>query len=255
MTDYAPRAFEYWATSYRRVWRGSVVTSIVSPLLFLSAMGIGLGRIVNKGPHPLGIPYLHFIAPGLLCAVCMQIATFESSYPIMGAIKWTRQFHAMLSTPLRIRDVVLGHQLYVAARIAVVSAIYLGMIAAFGAIHSYEAIAAWPVAVLLGLSFSAPIVALAAWLERDEGFNALFRFGVTPMFLFGGTFFPITRLPHGFREIAYATPLWHAVDLTRHLTLGTATFWFSLMHVAYLALWVVAGLLLAQRTFTKRLVT
>jgi len=253
--DYAPRAFEYWATSYRRVWRGSIVTSVVSPILYLSAMGIGLGRVVNHGAHPLGLPYLDFVAPGLLAAVCMQVATFESAYPVMGAIRWTRQFHAMLATPLRIRDVVLGHQLYVASRVAVVSAIYLVVITAFGAVHSWEAIAAWPAAVLMALAFSAPVCAFAAWLQRDEGFNALFRFGVTPMFLFGGTFFPITRLPHGFREIAYATPLWHAVDLMRHLTLGTATFWFSLMHVAYLALWAAAGLLLAQRTFTRRLVT
>jgi lipooligosaccharide transport system permease protein len=99
------------------------------------------------------------------------------------------------------------------------------------------------------------VCAFAAWLERDEGFNALFRFGVMPMFLFGGTFFPVTQLPHGFREIAYATPLWNAVDLMRHLTLGTATLGLSLVHVAYLALWACVGLLLAQRTFTKRLVT
>jgi lipooligosaccharide transport system permease protein len=253
--DVALRAYEYWVTSYRRVWRGSVVTSVVSPVLYLGAMGIGLGKVVNHGAHPLGVPYLDFVAPGLLAAVCMQVATFESSYPVMGAIRWTRQFFAMLATPLRIRDVVLGHQLYVASRIAVVSAIYLGVIAAFGAVHSPMALAAWPAAILLGLAFSAPTVAFAAWLERDEGFNALFRFGVMPMFLFGGTFFPITRLPHGFREIAYATPLWNAVDLMRHLTLGTATLWPSLAHVAYLSLWVYAGLLLAQRTFTRRLVT
>jgi lipooligosaccharide transport system permease protein len=253
--DVALRAYEYWVTSYRRVWRGSVVTSVVSPVLYLGAMGIGLGKVVNHGAHPLGVPYLDFVAPGLLAAVCMQVATFESSYPVMGAIRWTRQFFAMLATPLRIRDVVLGHQLYVASRIAVVSAIYLGVIAAFGAVHSPMALAAWPAAILLGLAFSAPTVAFAAWLERDEGFNALFRFGVMPMFLFGGTFFPITRLPHGFREIAYATPLWNAVDLMRHLTLGTATLWPSLAHIAYLSLWVCAGLLLAQRTFTRRLVT
>lgn len=253
--DVALRAYEYWVASYRRVWRGSVATSLVSPVLYLGAMGIGLGKVVNRGAHPLGVPYLDFVAPGLLAAVCMQVATFESSYPVMGAIRWTRQFHAMLATPLRIRDVVLGHQLYVASRIAVVSAIYLGVIAGFGAVHSAMALAAWPAAVLLGVAFSAPVVAFAAWLERDEGFNALFRFGVMPMFLFGGTFFPITRLPHGFREIAYATPLWNAVDLMRHLTLGTATLWPSLAHAAYLALWACAGLLLAQRTFTRRLVT
>lgn len=253
--DYSPRAYEYWVTSYRRVWRGSIVTSLVSPVLYLTAMGVGLGKIVNHGAHPLSVPYLDYVAPGLLAAVCMQIGAFESAYPIMGAIRWTRQFHAQLATPLRIRDVVLGHQLYVASRIAVVSAIYLAVIAAFGTIHSFYALAAWPVAVLLGAAFSAPVCAFAGWLERDEGFNALFRFGIIPMFLFGGAFFPVTQLPHGFREIAYATPLWNAVDLIRHLTLGNPSLWLSLVHVAYLALWAAVGLWLAQRTFTRRLVT
>ncbi len=75
------------------------------------------------------------------------------------------------------------------------------------------------------------------------------------MFLFSGTFFPVSRLPHGFREVAYATPLWHGVDLMRHLTLGTAAVWPSLGHVVYLSAWVVAGTLLAQRTHRRRLVT
>ena len=155
----------------------------------------------------------------------MQIGTFESSYPVMAAIRWTRQFHAMLSTPLRVRDLIVGHQLYIACRLAVVGAIYLAILAAFGALHSPLAILALPVVVLIGLAHSAPVTAFSAWLERDEGFNALFRFGVMPMFLFSGTFFPVTRLPHPFREVAYATPLWNGVDLTRHLTLGTATLW------------------------------
>ena len=108
---------------------------------------------------------------------------------------------------------------------------------------------------MLGLAFSAPVAALAAWLERDEGFNALFRFGIMPLFLFSGTFFPISRLPEGVRVLAYVTPLWHGVDLLRHLTLGTPSLWPSLGHVAYLALWASVGLFLARRTFTRRLVT
>ncbi len=252
---YALRAYEYWLTSYRRVWRGSVVTSLVNPVLYLSALGIGLGKLVNRGGSGLGVPYLDFVAPGMLAAVCMQIGSFESAYPVMAAIRWTRQFHAMLATPLRIRDLVVGHQLYVATRIAGVSAVYLAVLAGFGAIHSPLALLAWPAAILLGLSFSAPVSAFAAWLERDEGFNALFRFGVTPMFLFSGTFFPVSRLPHGFREVAYATPLWHGVDLMRHLTLGTARVWPSLGHAAYLAAWAGVGILLAQRTYRRRLVT
>jgi len=222
-------------------------------VLYLSALGVGLGTLVNKG-NKLGVPYLDYVAPGILAATAMQIGTFESSYPVMAAIRWTRQFHAMLSTPLRVRDLILGHQLYIACRLTMVGAIYLAILAAFGALHSPLALVALPVVVLIGLAHSAPVTAFSAWLERDEGFNALFRFGVMPMFLFSGTFFPVTRLPHPFREVAYATPLWNGVDLTRHLTLGTATLWRSLAHVAYLLLWIAAGQVLARRTFQKRLV-
>src|SRR2546425_9273970 len=144
--DFALRSFEYWAYSYRRVWRGSLVTSIVGPVLYLSALGVGLGTLVNRGTT-LDVPYLDYVAPGILAATAMQLATFESSYPVMAAIRWTRQYVAMLATPLRTRDLLVGHQLYVAARLAVVSAIYLAILAAFGAIHSPYAILAWPVAI------------------------------------------------------------------------------------------------------------
>ncbi len=252
--DYALRAYEYWVMSYRRTWRGSIVSSVLNPVLYLSALGVGLGKLVNRGGNGLGVPYIDFVAPGMLAAVCMQVASFESSYPVMAGIRWTRSFHAMLATPLRVRDCMLGHQLYVASRVGVVAAIYLAVLAGFGAIKSPFALAAWPSAVLLGLAFSAPVAAFAAWLERDEGFNALFRFGIMPLFLFSGTFFPISRLPEGVRVLAYVTPLWHGVDLMRHLTLGTPSLWPSLGHVAYLALWACVGLFLARRTFTRRLV-
>jgi lipooligosaccharide transport system permease protein len=251
---YALRSFEYWMYSYRRVWRGSVVTSIVGPVLYLTALGVGLGKLVNRGAG-VGVPYLDYVAPGILAATAMQLATFESAYPVMAAIRWTRQYFAMLATPLRTRDVLFGHQLYVAVRLAVVAAIYLVILAAFGALESPYAILAWPAAILVGLAHSAPVSAFSAWLERDEGMNALFRFVIMPLFLFSGTFFPVTRLPHGAREIAYATPLWNGVDLMRHLTLGTASLWPSLAHVAYLGLWIAVGLVIASRSYARKLVT
>ncbi len=250
---YALRSYEYWMRSYRRVWRGSIVGTVLNPVLYLSALGVGLGKLVNKGPG-LGVPYLDYVAPGVLASTAMLMAAFESSYPVMASIRWTRQFHAQLATPLRIRDVIVGHQLYVMTRVATAATIYLFVLLGFGALHSAWAVLAWPSEILLGLSFSMPITAMAAWLERDEGFNALFRFGVTPMFLFSGTFFPVTRLPQGIREIAYATPTWHGVDLMRHLTLGNPHLWPSLGHAAYLAAWAIGGFLAAQRTFTKKLV-
>jgi lipooligosaccharide transport system permease protein len=240
--------------SYRRVWRGSVVTSIVGPVLYLTALGVGLGKLVNRGAG-VGVPYLDYVAPGILAATAMQLATFESAYPVMAAIRWTRQYFAMLATPLRTRDVLFGHQLYVAVRLGVVAAIYLVILAAFGALESPYAILAWPAAILVGLAHSAPVSAFSAWLERDEGMNALFRFVIMPLFLFSGTFFPVTRLPHVAREIAYATPLWNGVDLMRHLTLGTASLWPSLGHVAYLVVWIAAGLVIAARSYARKLVT
>jgi lipooligosaccharide transport system permease protein len=251
---YSLRAYEYWLAVYRRVWRGTIFTSVLNPVLYLSALGIGLGRLVNSGANPLGVPYLDFVAPGLLAAVGMQIATIESSFPVRGAIRWNRQYHAMLATPLRVRDLVTGHLLYVATRVAIASAVYLAVIAGFGAVRSPLAVLAWPVVVLVGLAFAAPVSALSAWAE-NEIFNPLFRFAITPMFLFSATFFPVTRLPRGLRELAYVTPLWHGVDLVRHLTLGTATLGLSLLHVAYLALWFLAGVALARRAYAGRLVT
>jgi lipooligosaccharide transport system permease protein len=106
----ALRSYEYWLTVYRRVWRGTVMTSVLNPVLYLAAMGIGLGTIVRK--QQLGLPYLDFVAPGLLAAVAMQVASVESSFPVRGAIRWNRQYFAMLATPLRVRDLVTGHLLY-----------------------------------------------------------------------------------------------------------------------------------------------
>jgi lipooligosaccharide transport system permease protein len=250
----ALRSYEHWVTSYRRVWRGSVVSSVLNPVLYLTALGVGLGKLVNHGAHPLGVSYVAYVAPGMLAAAGMQIASFESTYPVMAGIRWTRVYHAMLATPLRIRDIVFGHQLYVASRVATSSGVYLIALAAFGALRSWWAILAWPVTILVGLAFSAPIAAFAARAPKDSWFAALFRFGIVPLFLFSGTFFPITRLPQGLRELAYVTPLWHGVDLARHLTLGTVTWGMALVHVAYLAALAGIGLVLAQRSYTKRLV-
>ncbi len=251
---YSLRAYEYWLTVYRRVWRGTIMSSVLNPVLYLTAIGIGLGKLVNRGAHPLGIPYLDFVAPGMLAAVSMQVAAIESSFPVRGAIKWNRQYFAMLATPLRVGDIVAGHLLYVATRVAVATAIYLAAISAFGAVHSAWALLVVPLSVLIGLAFAAPVSALSAWADT-EIFNPLFRFAIMPMFLFSGTFFPVTRLPRGLREVAYATPLWNGVDEFRHLTLGSPTLGRTAAHVAYLLLWVVVGVVAARRAYAKALVT
>lgn len=250
---HALRAYEYWLRTYRSTWRGTVASSILNPVLYLTALGVGLGSVVNKGAHPLGIPYLWFVAPGLLAAVGMQVSAIEASWPVHAAIRWTRQYFAMLATPLRVDDLIYGHLLYVATRAALTGGIYLVVIAAFGAVQSFWAILAWPSVVLIGLAFAAPIAALSAYAQR-EPFNPLFRFGITPMFLFSGTFFPVTQLPPVLRALAYVTPLWHGVELVRHFTLGDPTWAEAIGHTAYLSLWLVVGIWLARIAHVKRLV-
>jgi lipooligosaccharide transport system permease protein len=252
---HAGRAYEFWLMTYRRSWRATIVSSFLNPVLYITALGVGLGTLVNRGGSGLGVPYAQYVAPGMLAVVAMQIGTFESAWPVMAAIRWTRVYHAMVATPLRIRDVILGQQMYVATRVGLAAAIYLAVLATFGTVRSPYAVLAWPVAILLGVSFSAPVCAFTGWIERDEGYNALFRFGITPLFLFSGTFFPIERLPEAVRWIAYVTPLWHGVDLMRHLTLGTPELWPSVMHIAVMLAWFLTGLWLAHRTIAPRLVS
>jgi lipooligosaccharide transport system permease protein len=123
----------------------------------------------------------------------------------------------------------------------------------FGAAGGPQAILAIPAAMLTGLAFATPIIAYSASQKDPSGFNSLFRFGVIPLFLFSGTFFPVSQLPGLLQPVAYATPLWHGVDLCRTLALGTATPGGVLIHVAYLVGVTGLGLLLASFAMRRRL--
>jgi lipooligosaccharide transport system permease protein len=225
------------------------------PVLYLAAMGIGLGTLVDRHSHLVdGVSYLDFIGPGLLAATAMQIGANESTYPVMAAIKWVRTYFAMLASPLRVVDVLRGHLAWIALRLALVSAIYLAVLAGFGVIRSPLALLALPAAVATGMAFSAPIAAFAATQDKDVGFTSLYRFGIIPLFLFSGTFFPVGELPVWLRPVAYATPLYHGVALCRGLVLGNAPLVGSLGDALYLVGLAAIGYVAARSTFTKRLV-
>jgi lipooligosaccharide transport system permease protein len=250
------RAFGYWLASYRRVWRGSVFEGFVQPLFFLAAMGFGLGVLVDSGPTG-GIDrvsYVQFIAPAILAAQAMNTAVGESTYAVLGAIKWQRQYHAMLAAPLTVPDVVLGHLVFVLMRVTITSAAFLVVAWLLGAIDSAWSPLAVPVAVLCGMAYATPVFAFSAHQDEASGFALLFRFGIMPMFLFSGTFFPVDQLPVVIQPIAWATPLWHGVELCRALALGGATVTDAVVNVSYLLLWVVGGYVFALRSFRRRLV-
>jgi len=252
----ALRPLEFFFAQYRRVWRGTVISSVVTPVVYLLALGVGLGKFVRQDLVYNGesFDYLDVVAPALIAATAMQVASFEASWPVLSAIKWSRQYHAMLAAPLRVKDLLVGHQAFIALRILSTVTVYLAVIAAFGAVKSPLAILAIPAAGLVGVAFAAPIAAWGAYTESDASFVAIFRFLILPMFLFSGTFFPVSQLPAPFEAVAYATPLWHGVDLCRQLTLGEVVVPSAIAHVVFLAAWIVASLTLAVISYRRKLV-
>jgi lipooligosaccharide transport system permease protein len=252
----AVRAFQSWLVNYRRTWRGSIYSSVLMPVLYLGAMGLGLGTLVDqRGTAGLGgVSYLVFLAPGLMAATAMQTAVGESLYPVYSAVKWQRTYQAAAATPLRPGDIFRGHLLFTTMRLVMNMLIFLVIMAAFGAVRSAWVVAAVPVAVLTGLAFAAPLDAFAVTRKNnDQAFNIIFRFGMIPLFLFSGTFFPVTQLPGWIRPLAYVTPLWHGVALCRALSLGSADLVGSLGHLAYLTAVAILGLIAGERAYRRRL--
>ncbi|MGE5286825.1 MAG: ABC transporter permease, partial [Micromonosporaceae bacterium] len=228
---------------------------LANPLLYLASMGAGLGSLVNQHASAQlgGVSYLEYIAPGLLAATGMQIALGASTYPVLGGVKWQKTYFAAVNTPVRPADIFHGFLMFVAARLTIAATAFLAVMAVFGVITSPLAVAALPVAVLTGLAFSSPVAAWAVTRNGDVGFSVLFRLGMIPMFLFSGTFFPLSQLPAWLRPLAYVTPLWHGVAACRALTLGVVSAPGMLAHVGYLAALAAAGVLAGQRTHERRL--
>ncbi len=251
------RVLESEARAYRRTWRGSVISTFLNPVLFLLAMGVGLGELVDEGTGvaSLDLPYLTFLAPGLLAATAMQTGAGDASYPVMAGIKWRKTYHATLSTPVGVPQLVTGHLGWVGVRLTFVTVVYAAVMTLFGATTIFEGLLAVPPAVLTGLAFAAPVTAYTARLKDATGLAALFRFGIVPLFLFSGTFFPVDQLPDAIEPLAYLTPLWHGVELCRGLALGLDLTVHPAISVAYLAAWLAAGAWLATRLLTRKLIT
>ena len=222
------RQFLYWYTFFYRTWRGTVLSAILGPVMYLTAMGVGIGTLITHG-LPGGVNYLSFIAPGVLAATAMQNGIFEGSFTVLGSVKWAGNYWAAVNTPQR-RRIMFGTAMQGLARTAGMSALLLR----HGRLR-HDALALGdprsPVALLTGAVFLFPMMAYSITLENDQPLMVVFRFVMTPLFLFSGTFFPWQQLPAWMHPIAFATPLWHGVELCRELTLGTVTASTAAIHL------------------------
>lgn len=245
--------------AYRRTWRGTVITAFINPVFFLAAMGAGLGTLVDDGTGAgLSISYLAFVASGLIAATAMQNGAGDGSFPVMAGIIWRKNFHGTITTPLGPRDIIWGRLIWGVGRLTFVLLVFAVIAVLFGALEIGPALAAIPPGVLTGIAFTTAITAWTLTQEDGRSLSTMFRFIIVPMFLFSGTFFPISQLPDWLEPVAYATPLFHGVELVRKIALPGADasivtsvpMW---VHVAYLLVMAVVGLYLSIRFLDKRI--
>jgi len=204
---------------YRRIWRANFIGAFFQPILYLLGIGIGVGALVDRGPGAEavlgGVSYFAFYSSALIVTTAMFTASQESMWPTMDGFQWSNAYKAMVSTPIEPRDVATGLTLYFAARTAVGGVGVSVVLSLFDDTRSWGLIAAIPVAVLTGLAFALPLASWTSSRTTDNSFPAILRFGIIPMFLFGGAFYPIEQLPDWLEPVAWVTPLWHGVELSR----------------------------------------
>ncbi len=255
----APRRWGAWYIAEHRIrsmkgYAGDAIfQSLGNPLIYLFALGVGLASLVPQGVD--GVGYLQFVAPALMATAAMTVAANETTYPVMMGFKWNPIFFGMNAAPITGGQIVGGLMIHIALRTLVTVAIYFGVIALFGAVPEPTAWLAIGAATLTGMAIGVVLATYTSTIEEDRGQMAMLqRFGITPLFLFSGTFFPLEQLPGYLQPIGWASPLWHGTELGRVLTYGAdEPLWLTATHVGYLTTLIVVGLWATRRRFTRRL--
>jgi lipooligosaccharide transport system permease protein len=255
----ALRYAESEVIAYRRTWRGTVISSFVNPVFYLAAMGAGVGTLVDDGSgRSLPIPFLTFVASGMIAANAMQTGAGDGSFPVMAGIVWRKNFHGTVTTPLGPADIIWGRLIWGAGRLLFVLVVFAVIAVLFGALEIGPALAAVPPGILTGVAFTTVICAWTLTQEDGRTLSTLFRFGIVPLFLFSGTFFPISQLPDWLEPVAYFTPLFHGVELVRKVALpgvdtSIVTGLSIWVHVAYLTVMAAIGVVLSIRFLDRRI--
>ncbi|HEY9498730.1 MAG TPA: ABC transporter permease [Terrimesophilobacter sp.] len=254
-----PRRYGSWYVAEHRVramrayLQTVIFTSFGNPLVYLFALGVGLASLVPTGVGQ--VSYLVFVAPALLATAAVTVAAEESTYPMMMGFKWNPIFFAMNAAPISGNQIANGMFIGMLARIVPTCTIYFIVMLFFGAVP-------WPIgflsiltATLTGLAIGTVIASYTSRIEEDKGQMAMImRFGITPMFLFSGTFFPLTQLPVYLQWIGWVSPLWHGAELGRVLSYGyPEPIWLTAGHVGYLVILALIGWKVTQGVVSRRL--
>jgi lipooligosaccharide transport system permease protein len=203
---------------FRQYWFSTTFASVVQPVIYLVAFGLGFGSLVHNVDHQR---YVQYVATGVVATAVL----FSSAFPGMfnTAIRWQfqRTYDALLAAPVDVEELVTAEVLWVSFRAGVygLAPLIVGMF--FGLKPEPGMLLVAPIGIITGFGFCAFGVFVAAVAKRIDNFNYITSAVLTPMFLVAGTFFPITNLPRGLRDVAYGNPLYHCVALVRDVSLQT----------------------------------
>jgi lipooligosaccharide transport system permease protein len=238
-------------------WRTSIIAfGLGNPVLYLASVGLGVGLLVDQGSGGVdGVPYLVFLAPALLAAAAIQGGQDEVTFPTIAGFIWEKLFFAMRATSLTGAQIADGVFLAAAVRVVLTTAIYWLVLFLFGAVEWTSALALVAVSTFAGLCWGALMLAVSANVTNEDAFLAFtWRLVIMPMFLFSGTFYPLSSLPLALQLIGWISPLWHATQLGRWLSYGMPLEpWQAVVSVAYLLSMGVVGIVVARRRFERRL--
>jgi lipooligosaccharide transport system permease protein len=240
-------------------WKSTIIAySVANPVLYLTAIGIGVGTLVdaNTGDAGVGgVSYLVFLAPALLATAAITGAVDEAMFPTLEGFKWRKLFYAMNATPLTGHQIAHGVLIAAVVRTTVATIIYWFILRLFGAIPSGTSWLLIPLAILAGASLAAIMIAVTSYIYDDDGYFAIVqRLVIMPLFLFSGTFYPLSQMPWFLQWIGWISPLWHATELGRWFSYGhVIPGWLILVHFAVLVVLLVVGIVHGGRRFTVRL--
>jgi lipooligosaccharide transport system permease protein len=213
----ATGAWRYWhrnARVFRRIWLFGMMAWFAEPVIYLVAMGLGLGRYLERIQ---GVLYIEFIAPGLLATSTMFGATFSVTWDAWFKLERSGVYHAASATPLSVEDVGLGEVLWGTTRATIYGSAFAVVATAFGVFQTWWGLLTIPGIVLVGFVFSVIGLTYTYAIRRVDYLAYYWTAFITPMFMFAGVFFPLDRLPEWVRALAWFMPLHHAANLMRAL--------------------------------------
>ena len=247
------QVFRVWqreVSVYKYVYKSTLVSNLFDPLIYLLALGFGLGAYVA---NIAGLSYIQFIAPGLIASSIMNAASFETTYNTFVRIHFDRVYEAMMATPVTVQDIVVGEMLWAMTRSTIYASVMLIVVASLGLVRSWFALFVPLMGAIGGLAFAIIGLTYTSFLKSIDQMSFYFTLFITPLFLFSGVFYPLDALPQIVQQIAFVSPLYHLVSIIRPLVLGTVGV-DTVLHLIWIFVFILVFAVVPVNLLNKKLV-